>query len=247
MFAGSVAGALLLAGCTSGVTAASGPISVSASTTTTAAAPAGTDAPRSDPAPDTSPAVEGRPLGAGFLGAGFPGTDRPTPEATVRPEPGSWDDVMPPAGYRVVLISAGDTASTATIADTVKEWAAGLDVDLVTLTAQDDDQVEARINRAVALRPDLVIGAGHEVVDVFALLTAQHLDQEFLVLGAELPEPTGNVTSVVWPGATFRGTGLSAAGEQDAAAVTPARAHDAVTAGVAGVLHGLTGIVLDLG
>jgi len=182
-------------------------------------------------------------LGPGFLG----GTDRPTPEATVQPEPGSWAGVRPPAGYRVVLISAGDDPATTTLAEAVKGWAAGADVTLDTLDATDDDEVEAHIDRAVAMRPDLVVGAGSGVVDVFALITAQHLAQEFLVVGAELPEPTGNVTSVVWPGASFRGTGLGASGDQDPASVTPARAGDAVTAGVASVLHGLTGIVLDLG
>jgi hypothetical protein len=65
-----------------------------------------------------------------------------------------------------------------------------------------------------------VAGAGIGVIDAFSLLTAQHLAQEFLVVGAQLPEPTENVTSVLWPGALLRGSGLSAAGEQDTGSVS---------------------------
>lgn len=191
--------------------------------------------------------VSAAPSGVQSLGAEFLGDIRsPSPEATVNPEDGSWDGVVPPDGYRVVLISAGKDDATTTLVAAVDGWAQREDVELHALTASDDDEVEARINEAVALHPDLVVGAGNDVVDVFSLLTAQHLAQQFLVVGAQLPEPTENVTSVVWPGATFRGTGLGAAGEQDTASVTPELAGDAVTAGVASVLHGLTGIVLEL-
>ena len=92
----------------------------------------------------------------------------------------------------------------------------------------------------------VVIGVGDGLVDMFTLLTPQRLEQHFLILGAELPEPTANVTSVIWPGATYRGTGLSTSGGVDATAVTAERAEEAITAGVASVLHDLTGIVLNL-
>ncbi len=90
-----------------------------------------------------------------------------------------------------------------------------------------------------------MIGAGAGVVDEFAYATAAHLDQQYLVVGAQLGEPTENVTSVVWTGATFRGTGITD-DEQDASAVTEDRALDAVSAGVASILQGLTGIVVSL-
>jgi basic membrane lipoprotein Med (substrate-binding protein (PBP1-ABC) superfamily) len=183
------------------------------------------------------------PLGAGFLGS----VTTPTPEATIDPEPGSWAGVEPPAGYRVVLITAGDDAATTTLADGVTRWAAEHGVALTALAATDDDEVETQLRRAVESAPDLVVGAGAGVVDVFALQTAQNLHQQFLVVGAELPEPTGNATAVVWTGASFRGTGISTDDDSVASSVTPARATDAVSAGVASVLHGLTGIVLHLG
>jgi hypothetical protein len=46
--------------------------------------------------------------------------------------------------------------------------------------------------------------------------------------------------------ATFRGTGLGAAGEVDPASVTADRVRDGLDAGVASVLHDLTGILVDL-
>jgi hypothetical protein len=55
------------------------------------------------------------------------------------------------------------------------------------------------------IRPDLVICAGNALVDALALVTASHLDQQFLVVGAQLPEPTVNVTAAIWRGASSRG------------------------------------------
>ena len=183
-----------------------------------------------------------RPLGAGFLGS----NPTPSPEATVSPARGSWDGVVPPAGYRVVLITAGDDAQVTTVAAAVEGWANAAGVDLDIEHAAHDDEVEDQINAAVEDQPDLVIGAGDAVVDVFTLLTPQHLDQRFLMVGVELPEPTQNVSSVIWPGAAFRGSGVGTSGEIDPASFTPERADEAVKAGVASVLHGLGGIVVSL-
>ncbi|WP_025156511.1 hypothetical protein [Leifsonia aquatica] len=195
------------------------------------------------PTPVSTDGTALHPLGAGFLGS----VTTPTPEATIDPAPGSWDGVEPPAGYRVVLITAGDDAATTTLASGVTRWAGQRAVSLTTLAATGDDDVQAQLLRAIEKAPDLIVGAGAGVVDVFSLITAQSLHQQFLVIGAELPEPTGNATSVVWAGASFRGTGISSDDDSVPAAVTPARASDAVSAGVASVLHGLTGIVLHLG
>ena len=194
------------------------------------------------PAPTPTALSDVAPLGPGFLG----GNPTPTPEATVSPEAGSWAGVEPPAGYRAVLIAAGDDAASTTVADAVERWARAESVDLRVLNAGHDDDVAEHLDAAVALEPDLVLGAGDGVVDVFTLLTPQHLSQKFLVIGAELPEPTENVSSVIWPGAAFRGSGVGTSGDIDPATFTPSRADDAVRAGVAGVLHGLTGIVLSL-
>ncbi|MGA1838785.1 BMP family ABC transporter substrate-binding protein [Herbiconiux sp. 11R-BC] len=183
------------------------------------------------------------PLGAGFIGSASPS---PSPEATVTPEPGSWAGVTPPVGYRVTLISAGTDAATTTVVQAVADWAAGAHVALTTLSASNDEEVGTLFDEAVAAGSDLIVGAGNGVIDTFMLVTAQYLDQQVLVVGAELPEPTANVTSVVWPGAVFRGTGLGTSGDLDPASVTPERTADAIEAGVASVLHGHTGIVVYL-
>jgi hypothetical protein len=177
-----------------------------------------------------------------FLG----GVATPTPEATITPSPGSWVHAPDVDDYSVVVISADDDPATITVTTAVRDWVAAEDADVTFLTAVDDDQVEERITEAVADAPDLVIGAGAGVVDVFSLIAPQHLAQQFLVIGAQLPEPTENSTAVIWTGATFRGSGISTAEDSDPSAVTPERAADAIAAGVGSIQWGLTGIVVTL-
>ena len=124
------------------------------------------------------------------------------------------------------------------------DWADAEHASLKTVTAAADPI--PGISRAIALEPDLVISAGNELVDPLAIVTANHLDQQFLVIGAELAEPTHNVTAADWTGASFRGEGLGTPSAYDAASFTPERAGDAIRAGVAAVLTGYTGIVLRI-
>ena len=195
--------------------------------------------------PDADPGTSPAPL-IGFAARFVGSAHRPAPEATVRPTPGSWDDVAVPAGYTMVLIARGDDVTTATLSAAVEHYATTHGASLTLLTARSDDEVEQRIDEAVAATPDLVVGVGDGVVDVFSLITAPYLETDFLLVGSQLPEPTHNVTAVTWPGAEFRGTGLGNDGA-DAEAVTPERAGEAVSAGAASVLHDLTGIVIELG
>ncbi|AGL21535.1 hypothetical protein [Actinoplanes sp. N902-109] len=188
--------------------------------------------------PRPAPAPVGL-LGAGFLDPASP----PAPEGTVKPSPGSWSAVHPPKGYRVVLLTAGSDAPTKALVTAVHDWARAEDADLRTVTAHDPVQ---SIVDAIGLHPDLIISAGNGLVDPLAVVTANHLDQLFLVVGAELAEPTGNVTAVDWAGASFRGEGLGSASTYDPASFTAARCSDAVRAGVAAVLNKLTGIVVWL-
>ncbi|MFB9688802.1 hypothetical protein [Amycolatopsis plumensis] len=187
-----------------------------------------------------------KPGPVGALGPGFV-TASPTPEATITPSPGSWDGVRPSPGYRVVLLTAEDDAPTRTLVAAVTDWARQEDVSVKTVEAKDPDRYTESISEAVKLAPDLIICTGKDLVDALALVTASHLDRQFLVLGAELAEPTANVTAANWPGASFRGEGLGTSTGYDPASFTPARAAAAVRAGVASVLSGLTGIVIRLG
>ncbi|GAB7044064.1 MULTISPECIES: type 1 periplasmic-binding domain-containing protein [Catenuloplanes] len=187
--------------------------------------------------PHPSPAPVGS-LGPGFTDPSAP----PTPAGTVTPAPGSWSGVRPSADYRVVLLTAGTDAPSAAVIDAVEAWADAEDVDLRTVDAT-AHHVDG-IVEAIEMRPDLIVSAGNDLVDALAVVTASHLDRQFLVVGAELPEPTGNVTSVGWTGASFRGTGNGSATMFDPASFTPDRCAAAIRAGVAAVLHDVTGVVI---
>jgi hypothetical protein len=187
-----------------------------------------------------------KPTAVGALGPGFfDPTAPPAPEATITPRPGSWDAVHPSKGYRVVLLTSGSDRPTKTLVGAVKTWADEEDVSLKTVTAKAGDPIPG-ITSAMALKPDLIISAGNPLVDPMALVTANHLDQQFLVIGAELAEPTHNVTAANWTGASFRGEGLGTSTGYKPASFTDERAARAIRAGVAAVLNHLTGIVIQL-
>jgi hypothetical protein len=188
-----------------------------------------------------------KPTAIGTLGPGFVDpTAPPAPEATITPRPGSWDAVHPSKGYRVVLLSAGEDRPTETLEGAVTEWAEQEHASLKTVTATGPHQLIPSISKAMDLAPDLIISVGNDLVDPLALVTANHLDQQFLVIGAEVAEPTENVTAADWTGASFRGEGLGMPSAYDPATFTHERATRAVRAGVAAVLNDLTGIVIQL-
>jgi len=188
-----------------------------------------------------------KPTAVGTLGPGFVDPSAPpAPEATIRPRPGSWDGVHPSEGYRVALLSAGQDAATKTLVAAITKWAEQENVSLKAVTATHSGEYIARIKQAMDLKPDLIISAGNALVDPLALVTANHLDQQFLVVGAQLAEPTENVTAADWTGASFRGEGLGMPSAYDPATFTPERIGRAVRAGVAAVLNDITGIVIQL-
>lgn len=185
------------------------------------------------------------PVAVGELTSGFlePG-QTPTPEATISPEAGSWDGIGPRDGYRVVLLTRGDDAPTRALATAVREWAEAEDVDLRTLEPQTPADLVPDIAEAIGMGPDLIISTGDDLVDPLALVSASHLDQQFLVVGAEIMEPTANVTAVDWTGASFRGGDADAASPFDPITFTAERCAAAVRAGVGAVLGGVTGVVV---
>ena len=185
------------------------------------------------------------PTAVGALGVGFVDPSAtPTPEGTIRPKPGSWDAVHPPTGYRVVLLTAGHDAPTEALVRAVRRWAEAEEVSLRTIAA--DGNLVPSIAKAIDLKPDLIVSAGNDLVDPLAVVSASHLAQQFLVVGAEIAEPTVNVTAADWSGASFRGEGLGASSTYDPKSFTAERCTAAIRAGVAAVLHNLTGIVLWL-
>lgn len=188
----------------------------------------------------------GEPIGALAPGFTEPGAT-PSPEATITPVPGSWDGVRPPDGYRVALLTPEYDDATAELAEGVRAWAETEGVSLKTVAVESPDDAIDGIVSAMDLQPDLIIATGPALVDALALVTASHLDQPFLVLGGQLPEPTINVTAAIWPGASSRGSEVADSSEtHDRDAYTDERAIIAARAGVASVLHDLTGIVISL-
>ncbi|MGX7677276.1 hypothetical protein ACSMXN_00095 [Jatrophihabitans sp. DSM 45814] len=188
---------------------------------------------------------------SGKVGQGFwdPKTP-PKPEGTIAPSPGSWDDVGPKPSYQVTLLVDGVPApsapQTAVLAKAVEDWAASVQAKLTVITPTTADSYTKDIQQAIAGKPNVVISVGDGLVDPLAFLTATNLETEFLVIGAEIAEPTQNVTAADWVGASFRGEGLGLPETYNPKSFTPDRAARAVRAGVAAVLSNLTGIVVNV-
>lgn len=178
--------------------------------------------------------------------AGFAPDTPPPPAGTFTPAPGSWDGVDLPADYRVVLLTTDADARTRTLSAAVRSWAASEGVDLEEVDADDTTAYVDRIQESIDLGTDLVVSTGDGLVDPLALVTASNLDQQFLVVGAQLAEPTLNVTAADWDGASFRGEGLGQHSTFDPATFTPERAGRAVRAGVAAVLTGYSGTIVHV-
>lgn len=183
------------------------------------------------------------PTAIGTPAAGFLPETEPSPEATVTPADGSWHGVSPSDGYRVVLLTSGSDATTGVLNTAVEEWASHEQVSLRTVAAEDSDPIPAIVD-AMDMDPDLIVSTGEALIDALAMVTPNHLDVSFLVLGAELAEPTYNVTAVDWTGAGFRGEGLGSATHFDDSSFTPSRSAAAIRAGATAVLTGMTGVVI---
>jgi hypothetical protein len=179
-------------------------------------------------------------LGSGFYDPANP----PAPEGTITPSPDSWSGAHPPAGYTVVLLSSGDDDETKTLVSAVDAWAEQENVSMDDMVAASADDPLDAIHAALDEKPDLIISVGNAMIDALAAVTPSNLHQQFLVVGAEIAEPTYNVTAADWTGAGFRGEGLGTPTEYDPATFTEERAGRALRAGVASIVNNLTGIVI---
>ena len=156
----------------------------------------------------------------------------------------NWTGGTPGPTFSATFANA---AATTTLVTGVKRWATAEHVRLETVMATNPDLFINGIVDAMNRRPDLVICAGNTLVDALALVTASHLHQQFLVLGAQLPEPTVNVTAGIWNGASSRGSEVrDTARSFDRNAFTARQVDAAIRAGVASVLNDVTGIVISL-
>lgn len=170
-------------------------------------------------------------------GEAAPQSQEPQPSAS----PGSVLPVpeqLPPieAGIEIVLVVAEGTDDA--IPDAVEKAAASVDA-FVDVVVSEPSGVVTDL-AAAAERADVVLVSGADLLVSLDAVSSQILDAQFLVLGAQLPEPTGNVTAVVWPGADARNAGSPASDDR------VERVPSALEAGLALIGDGGAGMVYEL-
>jgi len=175
----------------------------------------------------------------------------------INPAPETWTKVRPSTHYRVLLLAAGKDANTAhdsqvaTLVGAVRRW------------AKDESRVKLKIrylfdpttyiqgidDAAKHDNADLIIVAGNSLVEPVAVVSANYAGddpQQFLVLGAEVAEPTANIAATDWKGSAYLGEGLKESQFYEPAAVTAPRAYAALRAGAAAVLSGYTSVIIRI-
>lgn len=199
------------------------------------------------------------PHAAGRLDAGFhaPDVDGFYSSQAINPDPETWTKVRPSSAYRVLLLATGKDARTAydpqvaILVAAVKKWAKDESrVKLKIRYLSDSEEFITSIDHAAkADNADLIITAGNSLVEPVAVVSANYAGydaQQFLVLGAEVAEPTTNIAATDWEGSAYLGEGLDQALFYDPAAVTAPRAYAALRAGAAAVLSGYTSVIVRI-
>lgn len=196
----------------------------------------------------TAPAGPPSVAGGSAAPTGSTETGRPVPGATSTPDPGSWTTAVAPAGFTIAVVSAmapGADPEVDAAVEAIRARAGAATVGTVTIppgTASGSGDPFAEV---LADSPDLVVVLGPELLDAADRSSASNLGQQFLIVGAQLPEPTANVTAVVWPGSAARRADEPRAVPNGMPEVAQ-RAGDAVQAGLAALLEDTTGGVLFL-
>lgn len=199
------------------------------------------------------------PHAQGQLDAGFHAPDVHSyySSQVVNPDPETWTRVRPASDYRVLLLAAGKDA------DTPSDPQVAILVEAVRRWARDESRVKLKIRylsdpatfiedldgAAKHDNADLIVTAGNSLVDPVAVVSANYAGydaQQFLVLGAEVAEPTTNIAATDWAGSAYLGEGLDESQYYDPAAVTAPRAYAALRAGAAAVLSGYTSVIVRI-
>ena len=199
------------------------------------------------------------PHAAGRLDAGFHAPDVKAfySSQVVKPDPESWDKLRPSGDYRVLLLAAGRDARTpkdaqvAILVGAARKWAEADDrVRLkVRYLSEPSTFIQGLDGAAKNDHADLIVTAGNSLVEPVASVSANYAGEEpqqFLVLGAEVAEPTTNIAATDWAGSAFLGEGLDESLYYDPAAVTAPRAYAALRAGAAAVLTGYTSVIVRI-
>lgn len=176
------------------------------------------------------------------------------PAYEVVPEPGRTVPATPPStlsgfdGAHFAVVIPDDSAVSTSLLRATREVAQDAGAQLTEFRAEggSDGAREKALRAAIDAEPDVIIGLGEGSVDTFDTESAQWLDRQFLIVGAQLAEPTANVTAVVWSGATSRGSAASADDDTDGSVVPDQRGRRAVAAGLDSIADDSMGIVLFL-
>jgi len=175
----------------------------------------------------------------------------------INPAPETWAKVRPSSAYRVLVLAAGKDADTAldpqvaVLVGAAKQWAkqesrVKLKVRFLSDPTSFIDDLD---HAAKSDNADLIVTAGNTLVEPVAVVSANYAGydrQQFLVLGAEVAEPTSNIAASDWKGSAYIGEGLQQSLFYDPAAVTAPRAYAALRAGAAAVLSGYTSVIVRI-
>ena len=151
-----------------------------------------------------------------------------------------------PAGLTLTIIApditgdaAADTTSAVAELQGFAELHGAASIRILPADATAPTDSDALLQDALADQPDVIVVLGEAILTALDSATASNLNQQFVLLGAQLPEPTSNVTAVVWPGADTRlADGISPE-------IAP-RTSEALEAGLTAVAAEKTGLVLAL-
>jgi basic membrane lipoprotein Med (substrate-binding protein (PBP1-ABC) superfamily) len=181
--------------------------------------------------------------GCGSTPAPLPAASSASSAAAAGPVPGATvaatvdPEATVPAGLHVAV--AGTDAGALDAADDVLAGL-GATATRVDLTGEDADAVLAA---AAEQGPDVLVVIGAGALDAVDRVSSGRLEQRFLVVGAQLPEPTENVTAVVWPGAESRWADAGLDADDD----LTSRLAAALPVGLGESLAERGAVVLDLG
>ena len=165
-------------------------------------------------------------------------TQGPVPGSTSTPAPGSWDSVELPAGLTIEVVTAVDDAETSDAIAAIESFAAEHGAEVAVSRGAD---IEPLLTAAALVAPSVIVTIGPTQLDAIDRASATNAAQRFLLIGAQLPEPTSNVAAVIWPGASSRDT------DYGQATAFGSHAASALAVGLAAVVEERTGTVFDLG
>lgn len=152
------------------------------------------------------------PAGTAVIGAPAPGTSTPVVPVPGSTAPASSLDPSAgiPAGLSLTVIAAVAAVDAAQDTETaiaeLNTFADAHDASVTVFAIGPGEVIDpdTLLHDALVDEPDVVVVLGGNVLSALDRVSASNLGQQFLVLGAQLPEPTENVTAVIWPGADAR-------------------------------------------